>query len=46
MAADAEWLLETYEPRVEVNSISVTETDEPDDFGLVADLTINTEEDE
>ncbi|MGP1348521.1 MAG: hypothetical protein ACTTK0_02615 [Stomatobaculum sp.] len=46
LAADAEWLLETYEPRVEVNNIEVTNTDEPDDFGLVADLSINTEEDE
>lgn len=46
LAADAEWLLETYEPRVEVNNIEVTNTEEPDDFGLVADLTINTEEDE
>ena len=46
MAADAEWLLETYEPRVEVNSIKATEPEGVGDFGIVADLSINTEEDE
>lgn len=41
MIADAEWLLETYEPRVQVNSIEANETDGVGDFGIVADLSIN-----
>ena len=40
MIADAEWLLETYEPRVQVNSIEANETDGVGDFGIVADLSI------
>lgn len=45
MAADAEWLLEIYEPRVRVNSIEVTNPEGVGDFGIVADLSINIEED-
>lgn len=44
MAADAEWMLETYEPRVRVNGIEVTGLGGVSDFGLVADLSINFEE--
>lgn len=46
MAADAEWLLETYEPRVRVNNIEATKPEGVGDFGIVADLSINFEEDE
>lgn len=46
MAADAEWLLETYEPRVRVNNIEATKPEGVGDFGIVADLSINFEEGE
>lgn len=42
MAADAEWLLENFEPRVDVNSIDMGAiTAETGDFLLNADVTIN-----
>ena len=46
MVADAEWLLNTYEPRVQVNSIEANENDGVGDFGIVADISINQQEEE
>lgn len=46
MVADAEWLLNTYEPRVQVNSIEANEEDGVGNFGIVADLSINQQEEE
>ena len=44
MAADAEWLLETYEPRVKVNTIEANDPGGVGDFGITADISINDEE--
>ena len=46
MAADAEWLLETYEPRVEINSIEAGDPEGIGDFGIVADLSVNFNDEE
>lgn len=46
IAADAEWLLETYEPRVQVNGIEVDPNDGAGDFGIVADISINQTDEE
>lgn len=36
---DAEWLLETYEPRVEINAINIEPTDAPSGgFSVTADI--------
>ena len=44
--ADAEWLLDTYEPRVQVNGVEVDQSDGAGNFGLVADISINTPNEE
>lgn len=45
--ADAEWVLETYEPRVEVNSIILSPGNAEDGhFSVDADITIRKEEKE
>lgn len=36
---DAEWLLGTYEPRVQVNDISVVYSEDTKSYDIVADLT-------
>ena len=46
MAADAEWLLEIYEPRVEINSIEAGDPEGIGDFGIVADLSVNFNDEE
>ena len=46
LVADAEWLLDTYEPRVQVNSVEVDQSDGSGNFGLVADISINTNEED
>ena len=44
MAADAEWLLENYEPRIDVNSVNIGAiASETGDFLLNADIKINQE---
>lgn len=40
LVADAEWLIETYEPRVSVNKIDL-EPDGSGGFSLIADISIN-----
>lgn len=35
---DAEWLLETYEPRVEVNAINIAPSDASGGFAITADI--------
>ena len=40
---DAEWLLETYEPRVDVNAINIDETD-PISGGFIVTAHINEKE--
>lgn len=44
MEADAEWVLETYEPRVRVNGVKAGVTEGVGAFGIVADISINFEE--
>lgn len=46
MAGDAEWLLETYEPRIRVNSIKANDPDGIGDFGITADLSVNYNDEE
>lgn len=36
---DAYWLLETYEPRVQVNEIAVTYSEDTKSYAITADLT-------
>lgn len=45
MAADAEWMLETYEPRISINSINITGMEKESDFVVDADISVNLEED-
>jgi phage baseplate assembly protein W len=46
MAADAEWLLETYEPRAKINSIEAGDPDGVGDFGITADISVNYNDEE
>ena len=43
MSADAQWLIETYEPRAKVNSVTVERIAEAD-REMTADISINFEE--
>ena len=43
LVEDAEWMLETYEPRVQVEEIKVTPTDAPNGHFAI-NATINTKE--
>jgi len=43
--ADAEWVVETYEPRVDVNSINLSASDiSGGDFSIAADITVRKDE--
>ena len=44
IVADAEWVLETYEPRVRVNDIEVTGSEDVSDFHIIADISIIAED--
>lgn len=44
IVADAEWVLETYEPRVRVNNIEVTGPEDVSDFNIMADVSIIAED--
>jgi phage baseplate assembly protein W len=46
MAADAEWLIETYEPRARINSIEALNPDGIGEFGISADISVNYMEDD
>lgn len=46
IAADAEWMLETYEPRISINGIKISKQIEGSDFTMDADISINIREDE
>lgn len=45
MAADAEWMLETYEPRISINGIKVNGYGNESNFTLDADISVKIEED-
>lgn len=44
MAADAEWMLETYEPRISINGIKINGPDDESGFTMEADISINLKE--
>lgn len=46
MTADAEWVIETWEPRVEVNDVTAIQDAETGHVLVRADLSVNMDEDE
>lgn len=46
LTSDAEWVIETWEPRVQVNQITVSQNGETGELDVDADLSVAAEEEE